>query len=342
MSIFTLKRISIEHLARWNGCRPLTSIRLSSSVNALSSSHLAAPCHRSNESNTIAGPVTNECASSEVSSGNSNLAISSAVSSSSPPPNPSPLVLLPDALASPAPPCHRGLNSRFVPGIHVLGFSVMPLTLYSFSASVSSIEIFRFSNFHSRSPPSLGRHTTRGDCHTCPVGSIALRAIQMLTNLYWYLSRSGMARSVHPSLGRCGVFGLVQLSGSLCSLVAKWILELTTWPSGRRITQSMASLSSDGSSHPVPGSTSTASSSPNCGNCDFMRSAPASKSSGQRPACPLPVGSMTRQPFSRTSRRRTSAGSSRVGRAMKSFAAEDAMASLAASLMSTGRSTAPS
>mmetsp|Transcript_4636 Transcript_4636/g.20952 ORF Transcript_4636/g.20952 Transcript_4636/m.20952 type:complete len:342 (-) Transcript_4636:297-1322(-) len=341
MSILTLNRISIEHLARWNGCLPLTSIRLSSSVKDLSSSHLAAPCHRSNESNTIAGPVTNTCASSEVSSGNSNLAISSAVSSPSPPPNPSPLVPLPDAFP-PALPCHSGLNRRLVPGIHVFGFSVMPFTLYSFSASESSIEIFRFSNFHSRSPPSLGRHTTKGDCHTCPVGSIALRAIQMLTNLYWYRPRSGMARSVQPSFGRCGVLGLVQLSGSLCSRVAKWILELTTCPSGRRITQSMASSSKLGSSHPVPGSTFTHDSSPKCLNCDLMSSAPASKSSGQSPACPLPCGSIRRHPLSRTSLKCTSAGSSRVGRAMKSFASTDAMAPLAASLMSTGRSTPPS
>mmetsp|Transcript_27881 Transcript_27881/g.70044 ORF Transcript_27881/g.70044 Transcript_27881/m.70044 type:complete len:214 (-) Transcript_27881:230-871(-) len=143
-----------------------------------------------------------------------------------------------------------------------------------------------------------------------------------------------MARSVHPSLGRCGVLGLVQLSGSRCRRVAKWILDDTTWPSGRRITQSMALSRSSGASHPVPGSTSTAS--PNCGNWDLTSAAPASKSSGHRPACPLPCSSIFRQPRSMAPRRWSSAGSSAVGSAMKSRAPRAATASRATSLISTG------
>ena len=227
----TRNRASTEQRARWNGCLPFVSTARSVFFASSSSDHVAAPCHRSNESNTSAGAETKTCASLGVSSGNSKDAASASVETSSS-----------RATLSCSCSClfHSGRKRRLTPGIHVLISSgSTPLTANSFSASSSLMASVCRSNAHSRRPPSRGRHTTSGDCHTCKVGSIAERATQTLMKRYAYLPRSGMARSVQPSFGRCGVLGLVHESGSRCRRVAKWIFELTTCPSGRRITQSM-------------------------------------------------------------------------------------------------------
>ena len=163
-----------------------------------------------------AGAETKTCASLGVSSGNSNGADSEAfafVSETS-----SPTV----ETSCPPRPFHSGRNRRLNPGIHVFGsIGSIPRTANSFSASASSMASVRFSKAHSRRPPSRGRHTTSGDCHTWPVGSIAERATQTLMKRYAYLPLSGMESSVQPSFGRCGVFGFVHESGSRCMRVAK-------------------------------------------------------------------------------------------------------------------------